>query len=635
MKNSRIRKWIPLAGAVLIYLAMAWALAVGTAGPEADEALAYDGAARLALGHADLPCRPGISFRFLHHCWPLTVTPYIGAPKDYFLLPAFLVFGAHAGVARMGAAVLAAIGIAGVFLFLSAARDRTTAVIAAYLLAIHPSYIDLSTFDRGVVAFEFGVLGASLVVLSMLANKVSWGRFLALGFLVGFGVWARLNYSWLVVSAFAGALIAWRRELFRLRRYAPVFLLGAIVGVWPVVAYLRKHMHDLLAYMNVAPPRVGFAPHLAYTFTLLRDVLFADMQHRVIWGGDMVPSWQSWLAVSIATLALLWCFIGVRTRVAVALAVTTACLAVFYLTTRLPVAEHHLVIFVPLVAMVVAVAASDLLRRNAAARGLAALVLALFAFGALRCDLQAAEGLHRTHGRGEWSARVYDLARQIEQLGPRPLYELDWGLQEPLFLASGGKLYGTELFYNGSATQADDGRSWADVVAQGGVFVTYANRYLHFPLATVSFRRMLACEHAAYREIAEPATDGAQYAFFYVVSPAQAADAKTRESCLTNPAEEFYADPNPVKVAKAGELGETTLFFTTTKSRAVEIHVGAPDGTMMSRYVSMTPVNSGMATAGKWVSNGMIFYLQDVSNGKKLDAANTLATVRVAVVPAH
>ncbi len=635
MQESRIRKWLPLVGAVLIYLAICWALAVGTAGPEADEVLSYDGAARLALGQANLPCRSGISFRFLHRCWPLTVTPYIGAPKDYFLLPAFLVFGAHAGVARMGAAVLAAIGIAGVFLFLSEARDRTTAIIAAYLLAIHPSYIDLSTFDRGVVAFEFGVLGASLIVLSMVAKKVSWVRFLALGFLVGFGVWARLNYSWLVVSAFAGALIAYRRELFRLRRYAPVFLLGAIVGVWPVVAYLRKHLHDLLAYMNVAPPRVGFGLHLADTFTRLRDVLFADMQHRIIWGGDMVPSWQSWLAVTIATLALLWCFIGVRTRIAVALTVTTACLAVFYLTTRLRVAEHHLVIFVPLVAMVVGVVVSDLLRRGPAARGLAALVLSLFAFGALRCDLQAAEGLHRTRGRGEWSARVYDLARQIEQLGPHPLYELDWGLQEPLFLASGGKLYGTGLYFDGSGTQADDGRSWADVVAHGGVFVTYGNRYLHFPLATVSFRRMLACEHANYREIPVRADDGTDYALLYVVSPKPAADEKTREACLTSPAEEFYASPNPVTVAKAGDLGETTLFFTTTKSSAVQIRVGAPDGTLLSVYFSMTGVTSGIATTGKWVSNGTAFYLQDIANGKKLDAANTLATVRVAVAPAH
>jgi hypothetical protein len=331
--------------------------------------------------------------------------------------------------------------------------------------------------------------------------------------------------------------------------------------------------------------------------------------------------------------ALLWCFLAVRTRVAIALATSTACLAVFYLTTRLPVAQHHLVIFAPLAAMVVAVAAADLLRRNTAVKGAAIAFLALYAFGALRCDLQAAEGLHRTHGEGEWSASIYDLARDVERLGPRPLYELDWGLQEPLFLASGGKLFGNELFFNGSATRADDGRAWADVVAEGGVFVTYADRYLHFPLATMSFRRMLACEHASYKETAVPASDGSGFAYIYVVTPAQA-DEATRAACLENRAEEFYANPNPVKVAHAGDLGQTTLFFTTTKSRAVEIRVGAPDGPKLSGYTTMTAVNSGVALTGEWVKDGMIFYLQDVANGKKLNAANTLATVKVAVAPA-
>ncbi len=208
-------------------------------------------------------------------------------------------------------------------------------------------------------------------------------------------------------------------------------------------------------------------------------------------------------------------------------------------------------------------------------------------------------------------------------------------MQEPLFLVSGGSLYGKELFFNGSATQADDGRSWSDVVAEGGVFVTYANRYLHFPLATVSFRRVLACEHAPNREFAVAAPDGTQYAFVYVVPPASAVDAQTRQSCLTNPSEEFYASPNPVIVSRPGEPGETTLFFTTTRSRAVQIRVGAPDGTLLFGCSSLTAVTSGMATTGKWVSNGMTFYLQDLSNDKKLTAANTLATVRVAVTPTH
>jgi hypothetical protein len=37
----------------------------------------------------------------------------------------------------------------------------------------------------------------------------------------------------------------------------------------------------------------------------------------------------------------------------------------------------------------------------------------------------------------------------------------------------------------------------------------------------------------------------------------------------------------------------------------------------------------GTATTGQWVSDGLMFYLQDVSDGKPLTAENTLGTVRM------
>jgi len=43
--------------------------------------------------------------------------------------------------------------------------------------------------------------------------------------------------------------------------------------------------------------------------------------------------------------------------------------------------------------------------------------------------------------------------------------------------------------------------------------------------------------------------------------------------------------------------------------------------------------SSGSATTGVWVDNGTQFYLQDVSGGKPVTAANTLAQVTVIVRP--
>jgi hypothetical protein len=40
---------------------------------------------------------------------------------------------------------------------------------------------------------------------------------------------------------------------------------------------------------------------------------------------------------------------------------------------------------------------------------------------------------------------------------------------------------------------------------------------------------------------------------------------------------------------------------------------------------------SGSATTGDWVSDGMLFYLQDATDGDSSGAAKTLATIRVNV----
>jgi hypothetical protein len=90
------------------------------------------------------------------------------------------------------------------------------------------------------------------------------------------------------------------------------------------------------------------------------------------------------------------------------------------------------------------------------------------------------------------------------------------------------------------------------------------------------------------------------------------------------------ADPNP-----AGQLdcfhfcgysayGATTILWNGPADTAVEIHVGAPDGTLFAAGGS-----SGSATTGYWVTNGELFYLQDVTGGKPLTAANTLAVLIV------
>jgi len=84
------------------------------------------------------------------------------------------------------------------------------------------------------------------------------------------------------------------------------------------------------------------------------------------------------------------------------------------------------------------------------------------------------------------------------------------------------------------------------------------------------------------------------------------------------------ASPNPIPVTGSVLQGATTLSWSAPDAQTIEIRVGAPDGMLFTIMGSR-----GSLVTGPWVSEGMIFYLQDVTGGKPLTADNTLATVVV------
>jgi hypothetical protein len=85
------------------------------------------------------------------------------------------------------------------------------------------------------------------------------------------------------------------------------------------------------------------------------------------------------------------------------------------------------------------------------------------------------------------------------------------------------------------------------------------------------------------------------------------------------------ASPNPI-VISSGMVGTTTLTWNAPNAQLVQIRIGGPNGQL---FAESGPMGS-MAT-GAWVSQGTVFYLQDVSNGKALTSANTVGTVTIQV----
>ena len=94
----------------------------------------------------------------------------------------------------------------------------------------------------------------------------------------------------------------------------------------------------------------------------------------------------------------------------------------------------------------------------------------------------------------------------------------------------------------------------------------------------------------------------------------------------TNPSA-FAATPDPILIGQASTGdGATRLSWYAPSVDTVEIHVGSPDGPLFAEGGF-----SGFAITSDWVTDGMMFYLQDTSGGKPATSANTIAVLAVRV----
>jgi hypothetical protein len=96
-------------------------------------------------------------------------------------------------------------------------------------------------------------------------------------------------------------------------------------------------------------------------------------------------------------------------------------------------------------------------------------------------------------------------------------------------------------------------------------------------------------------------------------------------SAATTDGAYISASPNPI-VLTSGTVGTTTLTWNAPNAQVVQILIGGPNGVLFAESGPM-----GSMETGAWVTAGTTFYLQDVTNGKPLTAANTVATVTVQV----
>ena len=115
---------------------------------------------------------------------------------------------------------------------------------------------------------------------------------------------------------------------------------------------------------------------------------------------------------------------------------------------------------------------------------------------------------------------------------------------------------------------------------------------------------------------------------FYLVDPSTGNTLSTVTVPVISQGGTLTASPNPINFgANTPTCCATTLTWNAPNSTAVEVHVGGPNGPQLT---SGGP--QGSVTTGTWVTDGLVFYLQDASNGNSTSPSNTLSTVTVHVV---
>ena len=425
------------------------------------------------------------------------IIPYVGTVKAAVALPLFALFGIGPATARFAGILLGGLGVAGLTIFLARRISAAAGLLTGLLLAINPSYLDFTVFDNGGASLWMASLGlVSLALLHHLRRHSAASAFL-LGVAAGLGVWARLNVLWMLAAlALAGAL-AFGRRAVPARGPLAAMAAGGFLGALPLIAYeVGSGVATWKFIQSTREP--ASAARALRRLQELAETMVSAAEQRALWAGPRLPWWQVGFGAFLFGLALLCAvlprplgapdisrwrrFFGIASLAATAL----------FCASGLNVSQHHLVGVLPL-----AIASLALLmvefwpRRRLVVPLLAALgVLALLSG---YWDVRIQRSLRATGGTWFWSSALDEAAGYLEAraVAPSRLKILTWGLHPNLYVASGGAVHGTDLFWGATSQLSSRGLTWDAEIREGGSFLLHLSPAGSAPLdaASTGFRR--------------------------------------------------------------------------------------------------------------------------------------------------
>jgi hypothetical protein len=507
--------------AVAVYVFWALLLIAQKPGLQYDEALHVIGAVHMLhdRGELTLPHDPDTWACVRGRCIPLMSLRYTGAVKEYLCLPLFAAVGPRMSVIRLTSMLLGAFGIWGLYVLCREQLGSRMAAAAAFLLAINPSYINQTVFDNSAVGLWMGAFGFLCLLLSRYLRQPTNTGALLLGFAAGFAVWTRANFLWLIGAVVFAALLVMGRRLVPPLSHIARMAAGAVIGAAPFLVYQILSKGGTWEALGMYAARGTLLERIHGRLVLLSETLLSDREHRAMWAAAGMPAWQAWLLLSAVVLGCCVCLLprahgdAVRRAWERVAALSFLILTVVLLTSRLDVSEHHLVVLLPIAALVVVLAGSALSGYGRLAKGFLAALLCTYGCLAFSWNQRAFAGLAETGGVGLWSDAAIPLTEHIEKTYPgKEIKILDWGLQNNLFVLSGGRVRSQELFWDASAQQGGPNRTWSKELNEGGIYLLPGPSWRSFPEAAKGFLAALDAGKVTARRFAIAQRSGDLYA---------------------------------------------------------------------------------------------------------------------------
>jgi hypothetical protein len=648
-----------LKGQRLWYLAAIW-LAVGVyawlaarelklPGLHYDEVIQAPAAVHLLKGNINASYNRFWSVTIAGRTLPIMTMPYMGAAEAYLYALSFSALGINVEALRTVNILLAVLALLATAHFAKTFFGPLAAIIGTWLLATDPSFVILSRSDWG--PFVLSLILRLVALIGLWHWWKSGGRLpplLVASLAMGLGLYDKTNFLWFIIAVAVFGAMVWLGSKKRPRLSFKIGALALIVGLTasaPLWIYNATHNWETFRLAALPGQPVGLAklleqvpPRTEALVTLLNSQVFGPALFQEAAPVHLGVAGTLMLWLSTVALLLLLALGLLRQQWPLLLLPLLSILIIgqIYLTPR-PVWIHHWIGIYPFTQVMVGVVTSLIWRgwtgnerRRQATRWLGGITVLAALYFNIVMMINYQRMMVATGGDWTRSDAIYELAKTLQQqYVARPIHLLDWGLSNQLVMLSAGELRLRETFWEYAASPNPNGQLLNLVRDPANVFLLHAPPATAFPAARDAF--YAAIEQAGRRVQAEREFYDRRGRAVYTLIELAADSAKPAPTAIplmaaskSRPGVAFTATPSPIRVCDGSGLGVTALSWKAPNATVTEVHVNAPDGPLLARAGA-----EGKTTTHKWVTEAMVFYLQDVSGGAKPTAANTIGTVTV------